>query len=111
MALSEQEGINLLTTVFEARGYKIERDITLDGFGVRCSLDGYDKSKQVGFEYITAEAGDDFEYTRELVEQLERLMIERKLFVFLVDEVRDLNPDELRAAANAFIDQIQEGSP
>ncbi len=99
--MKEAEGCALLAARFAKAGFSIARDVAFEIGGSTVHLDGWDAAKKVGFEYITKEAGDDAEFTPEVLHAFEEKMRAGELFVFLVDE--SASESELDAAADAFL--------
>lgn len=103
--MREAEGRAVLRRCFEARGLTVNEDHRLHDEGVAITLDGYDPSRRVGYEFITTEAGDRDEVTTEVTIELERRMTAGQIAVFLVDE-HDVDDEEaLAAAAERFLDE------
>ncbi len=73
--------------------------------GVPITLDGYDRARRIGYEYVTTEAGDREEGTADVVAELERRMERGELAVLLVDEVEGHGAADLEAGAGAFLDE------
>ncbi len=99
--MKEAEGCALLAERFAKAGFAIARDVELAIGGHTVHLDGWDAEKRVGFEYITKEAGDDAEFTPEVLDAFEEKMRAGELHVFLVDE--SASEGELGDAADAFL--------
>jgi len=102
----EAEGRAVLRRCFEARGLHIEEDVDLQAEGVAIVLDGYDRARRLGYEFVTSEAGDREEVTPEVVAALEARMAAGSLAVFLVDEEDIDSEADLEAAALRFLDEI-----
>jgi len=102
----EAEGRAVLRRCFEARGLTITEDYRLHDDGVPITLDGYDPSRRIGYEYITTEAGDRIEVTPAVIAELERRMVAGTLAVLLVDELDVAVARDLEAGAAAFLDEV-----
>ncbi len=104
--LSEHEGCEVLTRVFEAHGYQLQAHHPLSlPSGARVSLDGYDPQQKVGFEYITNEAGDRQELTPEVIEELEDGIEAGHFMLLLVDELDISDAAELEQLARRFLER------
>jgi hypothetical protein len=101
----EAEGRAVLRRCFEARGLTVTEDHRLHDEGVAMTLDGYDASRRLGYEFITTLAGDREEVTADVVAELERRMAAGAIAVFLVDEHEVDDELALEAAANRFLDE------
>ncbi len=102
--MREAEGCAFLAGRFEKAGFEIARDVEFEIAGRCVHLDGWDAKRKVGFEYITEEAGDDEEFTPEVMRAFEEKMRGGELHVFLIDEVA--TEAELAEAADAFLAEI-----
>ena len=103
--MREAEGRAVLRRCFEARGLTVTEDHRLHDEGVAITLDGFDPSRRVGYEFITTLAGDREEVTTAVTVELERRMTAGQLAVFLVDEHDVDDEDALAAAAGRFLDE------
>jgi hypothetical protein len=110
-AMKEAEGCAFLTERFTSAGFTILCNVQMEIAGTVVNLDGWDAEKRVGFEYITKEAGDDAEFTPEVLRAFEEKMRAGELHVFLIDEVA--TEAELREAADAFLSELakRKGAP
>lgn len=104
--LTEAEGCALLKARFEAAGFHIAEHQRFTAHGVDVSLDGIDAAKGVGYEFITTEAGDRPEFTREVIATLEAAMGRGELRLLLVDEA-DVDGDGLSFAAERFLERVK----
>jgi hypothetical protein len=107
--MNEAEGCALLTKRFVEAGFEIARDVAFEIAGVTVHLDGWDAKRSVGFEYITAEAGDELEFTPNVLHAFEEKMRAGELHVFLIDEVA--TAEELGDAADAFLSELTKRKP
>jgi hypothetical protein len=101
--LSESEGVRLLREEFVHAGLAIVEGAPFEVDGAALALDGYDPARRVGFEFVTAEAGDRKQYGPGVVEALERRMERGEVFLLLVDEWDVEGEEELRVAARRFL--------
>ncbi len=95
-----------MRALFEERGLVIAEDVPIEEGCAHVTLDGWDSSKRVGYEYITREAGDDLEFTAKAIAELEEKMQKGELYVFLADETHEVDRKALEAAAHAFLDEL-----
>jgi hypothetical protein len=105
--LSEAEGVRLLREEFEKAGLSIREGEPFEVAGKVLSLDGYDPGRRVGFEFITAEAGDRGSFGEDVVAALEVMLERGEVFLLLVDEWDVEDPEELRFAARGFLDELR----
>lgn len=104
--LSEAAGCALLARLFRARGYTIRRNVRFDENGVSFDIDGWDAAARVGFEFLSSEQEDHDDLSLREFERLKDAEQRGELFVFVVDEVEPLSAAALRAAADAFLDEV-----
>jgi hypothetical protein len=104
--VSEASGREILRGVFEQAGYQIIEDYPLDVGGTTIHLDGYDPRRRVGYEYVTAEAGDREEITPSVYVALEAMMRRGELAIFLVDEI---DVGGLAEGAKRFLSRLGTG--
>jgi hypothetical protein len=104
--VTEAEGCALLLARFTEAGYVIARDFHFHEDDIEVDLDGWDAAARVGFEYLTAEAGDDRQFDAKTLERFEARMAKHELFVLLVDEHDAVTAAELESAARAFLAEI-----
>ncbi len=109
--MTEEAGCALLKSRFEAAGYAIAQRYLFDEEGVRVELDGFDPGARVGYEYLTAEAGDQFELTAEVVASLEARMAKSELFLLLIDEADAPSEQLLGMAADHFLAAVGKRRP
>jgi hypothetical protein len=86
-----------------AAGLSIVDHHPLEIAGRTILLDGYDPARNVGYEYITTEAGDREEITPEVIAELEERMSHGELFLLLVDEGEVSDEAALSRAADHFL--------
>jgi type II secretory pathway predicted ATPase ExeA len=109
--LSEAAGRAVLARVFAAAGYACREDqvVTIDDHAV--TLDGWDAAARVGYEFITAEAQDEVEFTAAAIDALEASTSRGEIAVLLVDEHEALTGDALEHAARRFLERVKRGPP
>ena len=106
--MNEREGCEVLERCFRHAGLAIARDYLFHEDGVKVTLDGFDPTKRVGFEFITTEAGDRAEFTPDVIDALETRMEAEELFLFLVDEQHISGEAALVSAAESFIALLRD---
>jgi len=105
--LSESEGVRLLREEFAKAGLAIREGHPFEAAGRVLSLDGYDPERRVGFEFVTAEAGDRAAFGADVVAALDRKVEAGEAYLLLVDEWDVEEPEELRFAARRFLDELR----
>jgi len=106
--MNEREGCALLKERFTAAGLSIEEHVRFAEEGLDVTLDGFDPSQRIGYEYVTTEAGDREAITPEVVAALEARMLRGEMFVLLVDERDVPDPTALRFAADGFLEILRQ---
>ena len=104
--MTEAEGRAVLRTLFSARGFEIEEDVVVEEDSFRVTLDGWDRRRRVGYEYMTVEAGDLAEFSNDAIRGLEDRMRRGDLYVFLADQVHELDRASLERAARECLDEV-----
>ncbi len=104
--LSETKACDLLARVFRSRGYDIVRNVPFREYGVSFHIDGWDAKARVGFEFLTSEDDDHDDLTLEEYQTLMSAQLRGELALFIMDEVEPFTPDDLRGAAEEFLDQV-----
>ena len=106
--MTEAEGTALLLTRFTEAGYTIVPNFHFQEGDISVDLDGWDGSARVGYEYITAEAGDGRQFDPPTLARFESRMAKGELFVLLIDEHEAVTADALDAAARGFLAAVAE---
>ena len=106
--LSETEGCDLLTRLFRARGYAIERNLLFREYGVEFHVDGWDAKKRVGFEFLSSEDDDHDDLSLSEYQALGTAQQRGELALFIIDEVEPLSAVDLALQANEFLDEVAE---
>lgn len=109
--MRERDGCALLKERFEKAGFVIQEGYRLDEEGLRIELDGFDPGRRVGYEYVTAEAGDPWEVTPAVVDRLGERMERGELFVLVVDEEEAADAETLAFAADRFLERLRSLRP
>lgn len=104
--MTEADGCALLLRAFTSKGLAIQERFAFREDGVEVELDGWDPARRVGYEYITTEAGDRFEFTADTIAKLEARMANGELYVLLVDEHDAEGEPALAAAAEGFLAEL-----
>ena len=90
----------ILKEAFEAQGYSIVENYTLQVRGSAVELDGYDPAARLGYEYSTREDGMDFAL-------LEDLMAENQCRLFVLDEDPELDAQAMLGAVFEFFRELE----
>lgn len=98
--MEERAACALLKARFEAAGYRIAENVSFDGAGVQFEIDGYDAARQVGYEYVSEEAGDSWDVGDEVVDALASSTAYR---VLIVTEAEAPDAVSLETKATAFL--------
>lgn len=106
--MDERKACALLKRQFEAAGFHIADNVAFDEQGVRFEIDGFDAERRVGYEYVTREAGDDWDVDGAVIEAVERRRKDGELLVLIIDEADAPDEPALAAAAAEFLDELRE---
>ena len=106
--LSETQGCDLLTRLFRARGYAIERNLLFREYGVEFHVDGWDAKKRVGFEFLSSEDDDHDDLSLSEYQALGAAQQRGELALFIIDEVEPLSAADLALQANEFLDEVAD---
>ena len=106
--LSETQGCDLLTRLFRARGYAIERNLLFREYGVEFHVDGWDATKRVGFEFLSSEDDDHDDLSLSEYQTLGAAQQRGELALFIIDEVEPLSAADLALQANEFLDEVDD---
>ncbi len=104
--MTEKEGRAVLKARFEDAGLKIQEDFSLDDPAIE--LDGWDSTHRVGYEFLTAEAGDRDEISWRALEALELRMGFGEIYVLLIDEKDIATKEQLARAADYFLAEVRK---
>ena len=104
--LSESQGCEVLKAIFEARGFRIAEDFPFREGKVAFNVDGWDPEARVGYEYMTHSARDHADLEPDELLLISEWNERGRLFIFIVDETEVNSAEELSAAANAFLDEV-----
>ena len=98
--MDERNACALLKQRFEAAGFKIEENRPFEEEGVAFEIDGFDPEARVGYEYISAEAGDSWDVDGDVQAALEARRKKGEVHILFVDEA---DAAELGERADAFL--------
>jgi hypothetical protein len=103
--MDERNACALLKQRFEAAGFKIEENRPFEEEGVAFEIDGFDPEARVGYEYISAEAGDSWDVDGDVQAALEARRKKGEVHILFVDEA---DAAELGARADAFLAALKK---
>jgi hypothetical protein len=106
--MEERIACALLKQKFEAAGFFIEENQPFDEAGVRFDMDGFDSKCRVGYEYVTREAGDDWDVDGAVITALEERMKKGELYVLVIDETNAPDENALYKAVNVFMKELKD---
>lgn len=101
--MEERAACAQLKRRFEAAGFRIKENQTFDEDGVRFEIDGFDAARRVGYEYLTAEAGDGWDVDGDVIAALDERRRRGELHVLVVDEADAPDAASLDQAIDAFL--------
>ncbi len=101
--LNEATGRLILKAAFEAQGFTITENYTLQVDQSAVELDGYDPVARVGYEYSTSEDGLDFSL-------LDGLMLQNHCRVFVIDEQLADDAQDILSAVFEFFRELETGA-
>jgi hypothetical protein len=104
--MTEREACALLKSRFEAAGYRIAENQAFDEQGVTFELDGFDRERRVGYEYVTEEAGDSWDVDGTVIAALDARRKLGELFILIIDEANAPDAAALDRAARAFLVEL-----
>jgi len=109
--VTEAQGTRLLLQCFAEAGYAIRENFHFHEGDIEVDLDGWNEKARVGYEYITAEAGDHLQFDAATLARFEARMRKGELFVLLVDEHDAVTEAELEDAAKGFLELAKKSAP
>jgi hypothetical protein len=104
--MQESDACAVLKARFEEAGFNIVEHRMFDEDGIRFEMDGFDAERRVGYEYVTAEAGDGWDVDAGVIAALAERKQRGELFVLVVDEADAPDEATLRAKADAFLNDL-----
>lgn len=105
-AVEERAACAQLKRRFEAAGFRIKENQTFKEDGVWFEMDGFDAARRVGYEYVTAEAGDGWDVDGEVIAALTERRKRGELHVLVVDEADAPDAASLDQAIDAFLAEL-----
>lgn len=105
--LREEDGCRILKGVFERRGFAIVEGFPFREGDVAFTVDGWDPSARVGYEFMTTADQDHEDLQPDELLRLHEWVKAGKLFLFIIDETDIQGEEELAAAAEAFLDEVE----
>jgi hypothetical protein len=105
--MTERDACALLKARFERAGYRIAENIPFEEGDVRFEIDGFDAAKRVGYEYLTAEAGDSWDVDGAVISALHARREAGELFILVVDEADAPDAASLGRVADMFLTQLE----
>ena len=105
-AMQEAAACAVLKAAFEAAGFQIAENRMFDEDGIRFEMDGFDPERRVGYEYVTAEAGDGWDVDGDVIAKLAERRERGELFVLVVDEADAPDEDTLRDRVESFLAEV-----
>jgi hypothetical protein len=106
--MDERKACEHLKQRFEQAGFRIAERVDFAAHGLHFELDGFDAAANVGYEYITAEAGDGWDVDDEVIAKLAALRQSGQLCVLVVDETDAKDEADLDRAVDDFIAQLKD---
>lgn len=105
--MQERQASALLKARFESAGFTIAENVTLDEDGLRFEVDGFDADKRVGYEYVTAEAGDSWDVDGDVIAELAARRARGEIRILVVNEQEAPDEASLGRAADAFLAELK----
>ena len=109
--MEERKACDHLKRRFEQAGFRIADNVELDDDGVRFEVDGFDAERKVGYEYVTAEAGDGWDVDADVIATLAERHQTGSLHILVLDE--DAAPDAaaIDRAVDKFLAEVKSAKP
>ena len=109
--MEERAACAQLKRRFEAAGFRIKENQTFDEDGVWFEIDGFDAARRVGYEYVTAEAGDGWDVDGDVIAALAERRKAGELYVLVVDEGDAPDAASLDQTIDAFLAELPAPKP
>jgi hypothetical protein len=106
--MNERRACEHLKQRFEQAGFRIADNVDYAAHGLRFDLDGFDAAAGVGYEYITAEAGDGWDVDEAVIAKLADLQQRGELHVLVVDEDDAPDAASLDRAVDQFLADLKD---
>ena len=110
-AVEERAACAHLKRRFEAAGFRIKENQTFDEHGVWFEMDGFDAERRVGYEYVTAEAGDGWDVDGEVIAALAERRRRGEIHVLIIDEEDAPDAASLDEAIDSFLAGLPQRAP
>jgi hypothetical protein len=101
--MDERKACDHLKRRFEAAGFKIAENVDLDEDGIRFAVDGFDAERRVGYEYVTAEAGDGWDVDETVKATLADRHAKGDLHILVIDEAAAPDAKAIDRQVDAFL--------
>jgi hypothetical protein len=105
--MEERKACDHLKRRFEAAGFTIAENVDLDEDGIRFEVDGFDAEKRVGYEYVTAEAGDGWDVDDGVKATLAERQAAGELHILVIDEASAPDAKALDREIDAFLARLK----
>ena len=106
-AMDERKACDHLKRRFEAAGFKIAENVDLDEAGITFEVDGFDAEQRVGYEYVTAEAGDGWDVDDRVKATLAARHAKGDLHILVIDESAAPDAKALDREVDAFLARLK----
>ena len=103
--MDERTACALLKQRFEAAGYNIVENRPFEENGISFEIDGYDAEARVGYEYISAEAGDSWDVDGSVVAAMDERHKKGEIHILFVDEA---DAAEIEERADKFLASLKK---
>jgi hypothetical protein len=108
--MDERKAAALLKQRFEAAGFAITENVSLDEGDLSFEVDGYDANRRVGYEYVSRESGDGWDVDEDVIAALGKLHADGTLSILVVDEHDAPDEASLGRAADTFLAGLAKSS-
>ncbi len=106
--MDERTACALLKQRFEAAGYNIVENRPFEENGISFEIDGYDAEARVGYEYISAEAGDSWDVDGSVVAAMDERHEKGEIHILFVDEA---DAADIEERADKFLASLKKKKP
>jgi len=111
MPMEERKACEHLKRRFEQAGFRIAANVELDDDGVRFEVDGFDAERKVGYEYVTAEAGDGWDVDADVIATLAERHQAGALHILVLDETAAPDAAAIDRAVDKFLAEVKSAKP
>jgi hypothetical protein len=108
--MDERKAAALLKQRFEAAGFTIAENVSLDEGDLSFEVDGFDANRRVGYEYVSRESGDGWDVDEDVIAALGKLHADGVLSILVIDEHDAPDEASLGRAADAFLAGLAKSS-